>query len=220
MLLLLTMNNKHNFQVNCSSFTAQLLAIVEGELGAGNYSHYTMHEHGHYKIVLQSVRGDADLYMSDKSKRADFYNYDWQSTTYGLDEIEITPDMTRPIAVSVYAHPYYSTSVFILSKYLITSNEKNYETHCAESNENFKDFYSNSMLRQEETDSESSSSYASSESRQQYQQQHRSHSSYQKSSNKNNLLMDDQDDEGEYENESVLWTILIHLLKLIAEIVL
>jgi hypothetical protein len=207
-----------NHNVQCSLLTAQLVAIVEGELDAGNYSYYTMHEHGHYKLVLQSLRGDADLYVSDKNKRADFYNYDSQSTTYGLDEIEITAGMSRPIAISVYAHPFYSTSIYILSKYLITSNDKNYEIHNAESNENFRDFYANMMLRDDDT------AYASSEHR---QQQYRSHS-YHQSSSQNKFFADNeeeietasQNDDAEYENESILWTILIHLLKLIAEIVL
>lgn len=183
-----------------STITAQLVTTIHGELEAGNYSHYSLHENGNFKLVLQSLQGDADLYVSDKQRRVDFSNYDWQSITYGIDEVYITDSMTRPVAISVYAHPYYPKSVYTMRTYSIYSNDKNYETHSLESNEKFKEFYHKNMLK----DGSSRDSL----------KDHSAHST------KERYETNFHDQDTENENESMLWTILIHLLKLIAEIVL
>jgi hypothetical protein len=186
--------------------TAQLVSSVQGELEAGNYTHYLMYDQGDFKLVLQSLYGDADLYVSDKHRRVDFDNYDWQSITYGDDEVYITEGMSRPVAISVYAHPYYPKSKYSLNRYLIISNEKNYDVHNMESNENFQDFYLGRMLKDDmNRDDANNNKRTLTVNDNKYD-------------NQNELYVDHE--ESDDENESILWTILIHLLKLIAEIVL
>lgn len=180
-----------------ATLTFHLVSSIPGELDAGNYSHYTLHDTGDFKLELRSQAGDADLYVTDKHRLADFSNYEWQSVTYGTDEVFITDGMTRPIAISVYAHPYYPKSTYVLNVYSVKSDDKNYEAHCREAHANFKDFYYSSMLK-EKSD---------------------------KSTQREPLDNARDDDylnfeETDEDNESILWTIFINLLKLIAEIIL
>jgi hypothetical protein len=97
----------------------RLVTKTAGVLGAGNFSHFSLNDRGTFKLVLVSSEGDADLYVSDKHSRVDFSNYDYQSTTYGDDSIFIKEDMTRPVYISVYAHPYYYQATFTLYQYEI-----------------------------------------------------------------------------------------------------
>ena len=77
-----------------------LVSSVRGELEAGNYSHFSMHEDGNFKLVLISLEGDADIYVCDKQRRCDYSNYDFQSITYGEDEVYITEKMKRPVSIA------------------------------------------------------------------------------------------------------------------------
>ena len=45
---------------------------VSGEVEAGNYSYFTLRQTGSVEMVLTSVTGDADLYISDSSKPNNF----------------------------------------------------------------------------------------------------------------------------------------------------
>lgn len=100
-----------------------LVSTSQGEIGAGNYSHYFIKERGNYKLVLISTTGDCDIYATDKHRLVNFDNYDWKSNTYGEDEIYITDQMKRPVSIGVYAHPYYLKSTYVLNKYKIITNK-------------------------------------------------------------------------------------------------
>ena len=95
----------------------RLIDSIKGELIADTYNHYQLFEKGDFKLELISVQGDADLYVTDKHNQADYSNYDAHSITYGVDEILISKYMQRPIAIGIYAHPYYFKSDFILNIY-------------------------------------------------------------------------------------------------------
>ena len=81
-----------------------------------------VNDQGNFKLVLESVEGDADLYVSSSTRFVDFSNYEWQSTTCGIDEILVSKDMRRPVYAAVYAHPHHFHTVYKLSQYAIAHN--------------------------------------------------------------------------------------------------
>lgn len=76
-----------------------LLKTFNGQVGAGNYSHFSILEDGLIKIEVITVMGDADLYVCERNKKCTFYNYDWQSISYGIDEVLVTEDVRRPVSL-------------------------------------------------------------------------------------------------------------------------
>lgn len=82
-----------------------------------------LNQKGYFKLVLISVEGDADIYVSTSNKFADYSNCDLESTTYGIEELVIDRNMIRPIYISIFAHPYYSKTVYILEEYIIPRNK-------------------------------------------------------------------------------------------------
>ena len=92
-----------------------LLKTFHGQVGAGNYSHFSIFEDGIIKIEVITVMGDADLYVCERSKKCNFYNYDWQSITYGIDEVVITDEVKRPVSKFLNNH---TLTLFTLSPYI------------------------------------------------------------------------------------------------------
>ena len=172
---------------------SRLVSTTKGELEAGNYSHYSLQDRGNFRIVLTSLEGDADLYASDKHNIVDSSNYEWQSLTYGEDEIFISENMQRPVAISVFAHPYYVKSVYVLKTYQIQMSDKSYETMNTNSFENLNSNYPDEKYSFSNTD---------------FDEQHEM-----------NLNHQEQIDNDE-ESESIVWKIFISLLKIIADVVL
>lgn len=56
------------------------------------------------KIVLRmrSLRGDADLYVSDSTLHPSFDEYELQSATCGADAVSIPAHFRRPVGIGVY----------------------------------------------------------------------------------------------------------------------
>ena len=136
-----------NLPCNVSSLSPQIKKLnrrssSKEELETGTYAHYSFEDRGNFRIVLTSLEGDADLYASDKHKIVDSSNYEWQSLTYGEDEIFISENMQRPVAISVFAHPYYIKSVYEIKVFQIQMSDTSYETINTNSFENLNLFFS------------------------------------------------------------------------------
>lgn len=149
-----------------------LLHVVQGHIGAGNYSYLRLNHEGRIILHMQSLKGDADLYVSDKTLRPNFDSYKLQSTTCGQDVVVVPGDFVRPVGIGIYGHPSYTESEFEM-----------------------KVFYDQTALK----DEMEKNSYPSNETPGQSQ-----HSQ-------------GPEDVME-EEESILWTILIGILKIILEI--
>ncbi|XP_052424881.1 UPF0669 protein C6orf120 homolog [Carassius gibelio] len=150
-----------------------LLHVVQGHIGAGNYSYLRLNHEGCIILYMQSLKGDADLYISDKTPRPNFDTYKLQSTTCGQDVVVVPGDFVRPVGIGIYGHPSYMESEFEM-----------------------KVFYDQTVLTEEETEK---NSYSSGETP--AQSQH--------SQGPTDVME---------EEESILWTILIGILKIILEI--
>ena len=210
---------------NNNDHSLRLLSQASGALEAGNYSHYSLNDRGSFKLVLRSVEGDADLYMSiNKHQRVDYTNYDLQSTTYGDDIIYINEHMHRPIYISVYAHPYYYATRFTLSQYEI-------DTKGTQRLSEFNDFYSDSYFHSANDEfkqiddamaKNEKSFYEHYESH--HNQKHHDHRHHHSSIEKSVPVKFEEDvslsSEESEAQESIFWSLFIHLLEFVAEVLL
>ncbi|KAF7703680.1 hypothetical protein HF521_022687 [Silurus meridionalis] len=89
-----------------------LLHVVQGHVGAGNYSYLRLNHDGRIVLHMLSLKGDADLYVSDKTLRPDFDTYKLQSATCGHDVVVVPNDFVRPVGIGIYGHPFYLESEF------------------------------------------------------------------------------------------------------------
>ncbi|XP_053566974.1 UPF0669 protein C6orf120 homolog [Bombina bombina] len=94
-----------------------LLHVVEGQIGAGNYSYLRLNHEGKIILEMQSLRGDADIYISSSTIHPSFDDYELQSTTCGLDVITVPYHFQRPVGIGIYGHPSYLESEFEIKVY-------------------------------------------------------------------------------------------------------
>ncbi|KAM3624460.1 uncharacterized protein V6R79_023767 [Siganus canaliculatus] len=89
-----------------------LLHVVQGHIGAGNYSYLRLNHDGRIILQMQSLKGDADIYVSDKTLRPSFDTYKLQSVTCGQDVVVVPGDFARPVGIGIYGHPSHKESEF------------------------------------------------------------------------------------------------------------
>ncbi|XP_006882851.1 PREDICTED: UPF0669 protein C6orf120 homolog [Elephantulus edwardii] len=96
----------------------QLLHEVQGQVGAGNYSYLRLSQAGRVVLRMHSLRGDADLYVSDSTLQPSFDDYALQSATCGPDAVAVPAHFRRPVGIGVYGHPSHRESEFVMRVYL------------------------------------------------------------------------------------------------------
>lgn len=115
-LLLVLLTHIQGFLQPTDEFSAPeewlLLHVVQGHIGAGNYSYLRLNHDGRIILHMRSIKGDADLYVSDATLHPDFDTYKLQSVTCGPDVVVVPDDFTRPVGIGIYGHPYYLESEF------------------------------------------------------------------------------------------------------------
>uniref|UniRef100_A0A915KG64 Uncharacterized protein n=1 Tax=Romanomermis culicivorax TaxID=13658 RepID=A0A915KG64_ROMCU len=112
-----------------ASFTLSAETHI-GIVAAYNYSHYNFvisrRRGGAAILILSSIEGDADLYVSRRSgyHKPTFRpkDYDFQSTTCGLDLIELD-NLTLPVNIAIYGHPAHIESHYELAILMCKSDK-------------------------------------------------------------------------------------------------
>ncbi|KAG2468187.1 UPF0669 protein C6orf120 homolog [Polypterus senegalus] len=94
-----------------------LLHVVQGHIGAGNYSYLRLNHDGKIILHMESLKGDADLYVSDKTLHPSFDNYKLQSATCGQDVVVVPIEFLRPVGIGIYGHPSHQESEFEVKVY-------------------------------------------------------------------------------------------------------
>ncbi|KAJ7342223.1 hypothetical protein JRQ81_009685 [Phrynocephalus forsythii] len=89
-----------------------LLHVVHGQIGAGNYSYLRLNHEGKIVLQMQSLKGDADLYVSDVTLHPSFDDYELQSVTCGQDVVHVPAHFRRPVGIGIYGHPSHLESEF------------------------------------------------------------------------------------------------------------
>ena len=93
----------------------RLVYTIIGEVGAENITYYSMKEQGIMTLILDSIVGDADIYVSETNAKPDYSNYDLQSVTCGQDIVTIPKEFDRPVGIGIFGHVYHP-----MSKYKLT----------------------------------------------------------------------------------------------------
>ncbi|CAD5121977.1 unnamed protein product [Dimorphilus gyrociliatus] len=92
---------------------------IRGVVGGGNFTYYSLKCHGICKIELKSLKGDADLYVSERFERPTWEEYDYKADTCGLDVVGVADDQRKKVVyIGVYGHPFSDESVFAMSVYV------------------------------------------------------------------------------------------------------
>ena len=100
---------------------------VAGEVEAGNFTYYTLRQTGHIKMVLYSITGDADIYVSDASNERPTFMFEehmMSSATCGLDVVDIPASFSRPVHIGVYGHPNYPHTTFNMDGVIVEETEE------------------------------------------------------------------------------------------------
>ncbi|XP_037091117.1 UPF0669 protein C6orf120 homolog isoform X1 [Pollicipes pollicipes] len=103
-------------QCACAVWGDYLIQSIRGEVEAGNYTYYKLQWDGPVTVILETLRGDADLYVSETHLKPSFEpdQFDFSSATCGLDSVDIPRGCPRPLGVSVYGHPSATLSSYEL----------------------------------------------------------------------------------------------------------
>ncbi|XP_054830343.1 UPF0669 protein C6orf120 homolog [Eublepharis macularius] len=94
-----------------------LLHVVQGQIGAGNYSYLRLNHEGKIVLQMHSLKGDADLYVSDRTLHPSFDDYELQSVTCGQDVVHVPEHFHRPVGIGIYGHPSHLESEFEMKVY-------------------------------------------------------------------------------------------------------
>ena len=91
------------------SNSISILKRQTGTVAIGDTTYFSL-THQFYSplaIVLRSLQGDCDLYLSQQvtTKRPTYKKYDLCSTTCGTDHIIILPSLKYPLYIGVFAYP-------------------------------------------------------------------------------------------------------------------
>jgi len=119
LFLLLT----HFFALVGSDFVGQ---SVEGEVGEGNYTYYTLKQTGDVRLELITREGDADLYVGGEDEERPTFMFEshyMSSTTCGLDILALPHFLKRPVHIGVYGHPRHPVSKYLLQVVIVENQE-------------------------------------------------------------------------------------------------
>ncbi|KAL4237434.1 hypothetical protein ACF0H5_002151 [Mactra antiquata] len=186
----------------------ELLHSVHGSIGAENYTYYKTFRPGRLRLELTSLTGDADLYVSTEILNPTYNEYTAQSITCGKDSIEIPATYERPIGIGIFGHPNFEQSTYVLSIYLLAKDEEmDYEQFTLL----FHDYEAADYLF---TNYEASD-YMFRDAKPRMQGHNTKQNKAESREDYDNTLDDDDPTVG-----SVLWEILITLLKVVFEVIL
>lgn len=91
-----------------------IIQTFDGQIGAGNFTYFELKKEGEITLILNSLEGDADIYISQEILKPDFDHYDLKSTTCGEDVVTIPSYYKRPVGVSVFGHVYAPLSKYTM----------------------------------------------------------------------------------------------------------
>ena len=99
------------------------VSMHDDRVSPSNFSYFTFHNLGVYRIILISSRGDADLYLSTRDKQVSYDNYEFSSCTCGIDEVFVDFYTKRPIYIGIYGYSQYQVSHYRLLIELIQTSK-------------------------------------------------------------------------------------------------
>ena len=98
----------------------------EGEVGAENFTYYKLVLEGHVLVQLQTIKGDADLYLSTDTLQPTWMDYTLKSDTCSHDVVVVDKYLDRPVGIGVYGYVHYPKSKYLLSVHVDSSKHHYY----------------------------------------------------------------------------------------------
>ena len=94
-------------------------------VGGGNYTYYILKHKGPMLLKLETLEGDADLYVSEEVEHPtfDLEEHSMSSWTFGSDVLYLPKIFGRPVYVGVYGHPRYDESRYVLTANFLEDEE-------------------------------------------------------------------------------------------------
>ena len=94
-------------------------------VGGSNYTYYVLKYKGPILLKLETLQGDADLYVSEEHEHPtfDLEKHSLSSWTFGSEVIFIPKIFGRPVYIGVYGHPRYEESRYILTANFLDDEE-------------------------------------------------------------------------------------------------
>uniref|UniRef100_A0A9J2P886 DOMON domain-containing protein n=1 Tax=Ascaris lumbricoides TaxID=6252 RepID=A0A9J2P886_ASCLU len=108
------------------------LYFVRGDLAPSNWSFFELKWEGRLRIILDSLNGDADLYLSytkasGKRPGVGVHDHDMLSATCGLDVLDVPQSAKRPVHLGVYGHPSKSETSYKMLFFMMEKQESEFE---------------------------------------------------------------------------------------------
>lgn len=99
-----------------TAFSESCLQLLSGQVGGGNYTYYRLSHEGDVTLILHSIRGDVDVYVSQDTLQPTYEldSHDLQSVTCGDDRVDIPASFKRPVGIGIYGHPSHEISHYQL----------------------------------------------------------------------------------------------------------
>ncbi|XP_053204732.1 UPF0669 protein C6orf120 homolog [Panonychus citri] len=101
--------------------------IVSGKdlVYASNYSYYVYKSTNRLRVILTTLKGDADLYIAkDRVKpTTELETHQLQSVSCGIDIVDIPDNFSPEFTIGVYGHPSFDYSVYQLDIVSYTEEE-------------------------------------------------------------------------------------------------
>ena len=92
----------------------RIVRAIQASVYAKNFTYYSMQIKSQFTVVLDSIKGDADLYISENDRQPHYQNLDYNisSNTCGRELIVIPDTLKRPIVAGVLGHEQYLISEY------------------------------------------------------------------------------------------------------------
>ena len=171
-----------------------LLQKISGTVSAGNFTYCSLDLPGRIRVKLLPLLGDSDLYASDKTTKPTYDNNELSSATCGEESIDIPAAFRRPVTIGIYGYPLIEKSKYELSIYFLADYDDLDEYDAIA-------YYSENLLNPGSVTLE----------------QIRRKNGYRRDEYTPRPHSDGQISE---EEESIVWTVFIYILKIIFDILL
>lgn len=101
-----------------------LLQKLTGTVGGGNFTYCHLNWSGRIRIKLIPLSGDTDLYISDKTLKPTYDNNELSSATCGEEVIDIPAAFNRPVAIGIYGYPLKDKSKYEIGFYFLADYDE------------------------------------------------------------------------------------------------
>ncbi|CAI9730404.1 Hypothetical predicted protein [Octopus vulgaris] len=101
-----------------------LLYKLKGTVGGKNLTYHHMKWSGRIRVLLVSLAGDTDLYVSDKTTKPNPDNFELYSATCGQESVDIPARFKRPVSIGVFGYPLMEKSHYELTFIHLTDNDE------------------------------------------------------------------------------------------------